>query len=115
MSQINAQIDRQLKDYYFGDCKGDGTCMFCGRSGQSKEFKVHKGKKYFHKQYYVLWEKVTWFRGDDEIVGKVCKECKKNFEALMRAKLQDAYGAGVTVTGLVATDVETKNSPSNPQ
>lgn len=92
MGELNARIDRQLKDYYFEGTKADGTCMFCGKSGFETK-KDKRGKKWPHRQYHVLWEKTNWFRGDDETVGKVCTDCKKNFNALMRAKLQDAYKA----------------------
>ncbi len=41
----------------------------------------------------VLWQKVSWFRSDDEIVGKACNSCKKNFGSLMRKKLQELNNA----------------------
>jgi hypothetical protein len=75
-----------LTDYYFGDTKADGVCMFCGKTG-IEHVKAKNGKTYIKQQYHLLFEKISWFRGDDKPVGKVCDNCKKNFQTLMHKRL----------------------------
>jgi hypothetical protein len=66
---------------YFQGTKCDGECMACGKTGITLK-RGSDGKKRPAKQYHVLWEKTNWFRGDDEIVGKVCSDCKKDFQKI---------------------------------
>jgi hypothetical protein len=41
-------------------------------------------KKVNHTSIWQAFEKVNWFRGDDEYKGKVCKHCKKIFEKQLK-------------------------------
>lgn len=54
-----------------------GLCSVCGDTetytykGKGK----HKNKNYPKPYYFSVFEKVSWFRGDDEYRGKICKSC----------------------------------------
>ena len=36
-------------------------------------------KKIDHTSIWKVFKQVSWFRGDDEYVGKVCKRCRGQF------------------------------------
>lgn len=52
-----------------------GKCKVCG------DFQVyryeHKGKIYSKPYYFRAFLKDSWFRGDDQYLGKICKKCIK--------------------------------------
>lgn len=52
---------KSMKVNYFQD---KGVCLICG--------KTHK-----ETSIWRIFEEVTWFRGEDEYLGKFCKECRK--------------------------------------
>ena len=58
-----------------------GSCKACGKSGPQyfiAEKGRRKGEKFLdHSAYYKVFEQVSWFRGDDECLGKFCKDCFK--------------------------------------
>jgi hypothetical protein len=85
-----------MKDtLYFQGTKGNGVCMFCGKNGETLS-KGRDGRWRAKRQYHVLWEKVNWFRGDDEIIGKVCSTCKKGIRyGELETKLEETIRSRV--------------------
>jgi len=62
--------------------KSRGLCKSCGATGQHSRIETkgkRKGEKFVnHSYYYKVFEEVSVFRGDDELLGTYCKECFKN-------------------------------------
>jgi hypothetical protein len=69
---------------YIDGSKIGGICKYCG---DSKIYTYHgKGKRkntvYKMPYYFKLWRKTSWFRGDDEYIGIICKKCSSNLETI---------------------------------
>jgi hypothetical protein len=62
------------KDIYYENPSIRGRCTVCGDTGPKRQ---KKNPKYFKPYYYSKFVKTGWSRGDDEYLGKVCKECMK--------------------------------------
>jgi hypothetical protein len=63
-----------MSDLYTENGKVRGKCSVCGTT------EVHKQKrnpKYFKPFYFAVFEKLDWFRGNDQYQGKICKDCLK--------------------------------------
>lgn len=63
-----------MKDIYTQNGRVRGKCSVCG---DTKTYKQTRQPKYFKPYYFRVFEKVNWFRGDDEYLGVVCKACIK--------------------------------------
>ena len=57
--------------------KPRGKCSVC----DTDETHTYSGKStnrvYLKPFYFSVFEKQNWFRGDDEYMGKICKDCLK--------------------------------------
>jgi len=51
-----------------------GKCQVCGKVN--------------HTSIWKIFVQVGWFRGDDEYLGKVCKNCKGEFLRKIKEKSQ---------------------------
>jgi len=63
-----------MSDIYTQNGRVRGKCSVCG---DTKTYKQSKRPQYFKPYYFRVLEKVNWFRGDDEYLGMVCKQCIK--------------------------------------
>lgn len=61
-------------EVYFENGKVRGKCSVCGDDSIHRQA---KNPKFFKPYYFKVFEKVSWFRGDDEYRGKICKACIK--------------------------------------
>lgn len=52
----------------------NGRCSVCGETGKHRQ---KKNPKYFKPYYFEVFEKTSWFRGDDKWLGRICKKCIK--------------------------------------
>lgn len=59
---------------YWGNGRIRGRCSVCGDSKQHRA----KNPKYWQGYYFRVFERVNWFRGDDEYLGMICKQCVKD-------------------------------------
>lgn len=60
------------ENIYWGNGKIRGRCSVCY---DSKQHRQSKNPKYWKPYYFRVFEKVSWFRGDDEYLGMICKKC----------------------------------------
>lgn len=65
------------KDYYIENGKSKGKCQDCDKEGVEMSAPNKKGKSYPQNRFYRMFRKTGWFRGDDEYLGKICKDCFK--------------------------------------
>jgi len=71
-------MSKTYPHYVWGAKKATGTCMVCKTVFDKVEFvKDKRGKSWPKKHLTQLWEQCSWFRGEDEVVGVVCQECKQ--------------------------------------
>lgn len=54
-----------------------GKCSVCGTTEEHTYKGKSTSKTYPKPFYFSVFEKVNWFRGDDEYRGKICKDCLK--------------------------------------
>lgn len=52
-----------------------GRCSVCF---DTKQHRQEKNRRYFKPWYFRIYEKVDHFRGNDEYLGMICKQCIKN-------------------------------------
>lgn len=52
-----------------------GRCSVCG---DQKQHRSSRQPKYWKPYYFRVFEKVSIFRGEDEYVGMICKQCVKD-------------------------------------
>lgn len=101
-----------MSNLYAENPKVHGRCSVCGATGlhTHKGKGRHKNKDYPTPFYSSVFEKVNWFRGDDEYVGKICRDCLK------AGRISEA---NKQVNGLVESDshnvTEDANPPSPPK
>jgi hypothetical protein len=68
-----------MSDRYSEGGRVRGKCSVCGTEevhtyvGKGK----HKSKHFLKPFYFRVFDKVNWFRGDDEYAGTICKDCLK--------------------------------------
>ncbi len=60
---------------YWGNGRVRGRCSVCG---DTKQHRRSKQPQYFKPWYFRILHKVNWFRGDDEYLGMICKQCIKD-------------------------------------
>lgn len=60
------------RDIYWGNGHVRGRCSVCGDTKQHRQTKNHK---YWKPYYFRVFEKVDIFRGNDEYLGMICKQC----------------------------------------
>lgn len=61
-------------DRYCEGARVGGKCSVCG---DTKRYKQTKNPKYFKPNYFTVFEKNDWFRGNDTYCGVICKKCIK--------------------------------------
>jgi hypothetical protein len=61
-------------DIYALNGKIRSVCSVCGTR---KVVHQKRKPKYLAPFYFPVYEKVNWFRGDDEYLGIICKDCLK--------------------------------------
>lgn len=71
-------MSKQYPFYLWGEKKAAGKCLVCKTDFTKLEvYKDKKGRQHAKKHLTTLEAQVNWFRGDDEIIGVVCKQCKE--------------------------------------
>lgn len=61
-----------MSNIYYNEARVRGKCSICG---DQKEYRQTKHPKYLKPWYLRVFEKVDWFRGNDEYLGMICKQC----------------------------------------
>lgn len=64
-----------MSELYTQNGRVRGKCSVCGTEEVHKQ---NRNPKYFKPFYFSVFEKVSWFRGDDEYRGRICKDCLKS-------------------------------------
>ena len=62
-------------DIYWDSGHIRGRCSVCY---DTKQHRSKRQPKYWKPYYFRVVEKVNWFRGDDEYLGMICKQCIKD-------------------------------------
>ena len=72
-------MGNSIGEIYYQGGKARGKCSVCGTEETHTYTQRGKknGKKFPKPFYFEVFEKVNWFRGDDEWLGRVCKNCIK--------------------------------------
>lgn len=63
-----------MSDFYEQGGKPRGKCSVCGTTETHAQ---KRNPKFLAPFYFSVFEKMDWFRGNDEYRGKICKNCLK--------------------------------------
>lgn len=64
-----------MKDIYTNTGTVRGRCSVCS---EQKQHRSKRSPKYWKPYYFRVFQKVSIFRGDDEYLGMICKQCLKD-------------------------------------